>query len=167
MGGCDADGPSAHRQPAGHLTRSHEDHGGSLLERGARPQGKEERKASAEHKGTLFPLGWKVDSAENRMMREAVTCAFAFWPPLRSSPRSPSVGRALPRAGVLNAESRRNAEVPWDASRHAAGRADHANHLILPPGKPPSPAMPRGCLRVPDNLRVPSSAPKGRNPEAA
>ncbi len=78
MVGYDADGPSARRQPAGHLTRSHEDHGGSLLERGARPQGKKERKASAEHKGTLFPLGWKVDSAENRMMREAVPCDFAF-----------------------------------------------------------------------------------------
>ena len=34
---------------------------------------------------------------------------------------------ALPRAGGLNAESRRNAEVPWDASPNAAGRADHAS----------------------------------------
>ena len=32
-----------------------------------------------------------------------------------------------PRAGVLNAEFRRNAEVPCDASRHAAERADHVN----------------------------------------
>ena len=101
-------------------------------ERTARPPGKEEREGSAEHKGTLLPLEWKVDSAGNRMMRKAVTCAFAFWPPLRSSPRSPSVGRALPRAGVLNAESRRNAEVPRDASRHAAGRADHANRTCSP-----------------------------------
>ncbi len=33
--------------------------------------------------------------------------------------------------GVLNAESRRNAEVPWDASRHAAGRADPVSQRAL------------------------------------
>jgi hypothetical protein len=31
-----------------------------------------------------------------------------------------------------NAESRRNAEMPLDASRHAAGRADHASQHDLP-----------------------------------
>ena len=65
---------------------------------------------------------------------------------------------AIPRAGVLNAESRRNAEVPCPASRHAAGRADLVSERALssrPENQPPS--KPSGCLRVPGDLRVPSS----------
>ena len=81
--------------------------------------------------------------------REAVALASGF-----------RVFRGFPwRAGVLNAESRRNAEVPRDASRHAAGRADHANQSSYPSARETNlRSKTSGCLRVPGNLRVSSSA---------
>ena len=52
--------------------------------------------------------------------------SWRLWVPRHSETPELPAAEAM-SSGVLNAESRRNAEVPWDASPNAAGRADHAS----------------------------------------
>ena len=71
--------------------------------------------------------GRRTQPAHSNDQREAARLPLCSAEPLCSF-----FSGVLPRAGVLNAESRRNAEVPRDASQNAAGRADHASQHDLP-----------------------------------
>ena len=108
-------------------------------------------------------LGREPHDARSGDMRLCVLAAFAFFSPL-------TIGRARPPAR-WSVERGVSAQRGGATRRFAAcgrtGRFCESACLILPPGYPTVDAEPSGCLRVPGNLRVPSSAPKGRNPEAA